>query len=393
MSPEQIQTGEQAEHAGEARAFFQPLSVRGLTLANRFVMAPMTREFSPGGAPGADVAAYYQRRALGEAGLIITEGCGVDHPLAVDKPGIPVMSGPQSQAAWRAVVEGVHKAGGRIALQLWHQGPVWAPSEEPERMSLAIRPSGIWGPREGTRTLDADYVARALSPTRPATDSEIAEVIEAFARSAAAAAAVGFDAIAIHAAHGYLIDAFLWGETNRRQDDWGGDVGRRARLAAEIVRAIRRAVGEQLPIIFRFSQWKLQDYKARLADAPEALEALLTPIADAGVDVFDGSQRYFDTPIYPGSPLNLAGWAKKLTGRLSMTVGGIGLGAGISGNAAEAGAATAADLTRLATRFAHGEFDLVGVGRALLNDAQWVRRIRAGEPTLSFDPENLKRLS
>ena len=161
------------------------------------------------------------------------------------------------------------------------------------------------------------------------TEQDIADVIAAYARSAVRARDAGFDGIAIHGAHGYLIDTFFWAETNQRTDRWGGAVANRTRFGAEVVRAIRAAIGPELPIFFRFSQWKQQDFRARLATTPQELEQLLGPIADAGVDVFDGSVRYFDRAEFEGSPLNLSGWAKKLTGKLAMAVGGIGLDRGM----------------------------------------------------------------
>lgn len=371
---------------------FEPLTVRGLKVANRFVMAPMTREFSPGGTPGTDVAAYYARRASGGTGLIITEGCAVDHPLAVDRPGIPKMSAATVQA-WRTVVDQVHASGGRIAAQLWHQGPIASFMDE-RRTSQPLTPSEIWGPREGVRSMDPTHVADVLAQIRvPASETELAEVIAAFGRSAAAARAAGFDAIALHGAHGYLIDAFLWSQTNLRQDLWGGAAAGRARLACEIVRSVRAAAGDSLPIIFRFSQWKMQDYKARLAETPAELEGLLAPIAEAGVDIFDGSQRYFDTPVFAGSSLNLAGWAKALTGRLAMTVGGVGLNAGISGAAKSAGVSDPASLENVVARLEREEFDLVGVGRALLHDPVWVERVRTGASRRTFDPRSFKQLT
>jgi len=281
-----------------------PLAVRGLTLPNRIVMAPMTREASPDGVPGPDVAAYYARRAAGGVGLIITEGTGIRHEAAVDKHAIPVLHGTQALAGWQAVAQAVHEAGGLIAAQLWHQGVLRDPLVSPTPEIEAVRPSGIWGPEGGVVSLDAAYVERARAPTRAMSEEEIADVIAGYRDAAAYAVSIGFDAIALHGAHGYLIDTFLWHETNRRTDRWGGSPERRALFAAEIVRAVRGAVGPDRPIYFRFSQFKMQDYGARLAETPQELERLLGPIADGGVDVFDGSQRYFDTPIFDGSALN-----------------------------------------------------------------------------------------
>lgn len=379
-------------------ALFTPLIVRGLTVPNRFVMAPMTRGFSPNGVPGPDVAAYYRRRAAAGVGLIVTEGVGIDHPAAlgdtgVDGADLPVMYGDAPLAGWKRVVDDVHEAGGRIVPQLWHQGVLRAAGTGPHPEAPSIRPSGLWGPSGRMTALAPEHVVPFLVPTRPATESEIADVIAGYARSAAHAKALGFDGIAIHGAHGYLIDTFLWDETNRRDDRWGGDRRRRSQFAVEVVRAIRAAIGDALPIILRFSQWKQQDFKARIANSPAELEEILAPIAEAGVDVFDASVRYFNRAEYDGSPMNLAGWTRKVTGKLSMAVGGVGLDRGMY-DSNQAGAATASyNFTPLTERFARGEFDLVGVGRSLLHDARWVERVRRGEPLLAYDDASRKVLT
>jgi 2,4-dienoyl-CoA reductase-like NADH-dependent reductase (Old Yellow Enzyme family) len=167
---------------------------------------------------------------------------------------------------------------------------------------------------------------------------------------------------------------------------------RRARFAVEVVKAIR-AEARDLPIIFRFSQLKQQDVRARLADTPSELEKILGPISDAGVDVFDGSQRYFDTPVFEGSPLNLGGWAKKLTGKVGMSVGGVGLPAPKIADPAQAMAEGRANLKKLAARLERGEFELIGVGRALMNDPDWVRRLMDGRPFLPVTAESRDSLT
>src|SRR5580700_8780477 len=125
---------------------FEPLTVRGVTLGNRVVMSPMTRYFSPGGIPTDDVAAYYARRAAGGAGLIITEGVGINDPAAIDDANIPVMHGDAARAGWRNVVDRVHEAGGIIFPQLWHMGPMLKRGVGPHPNAEPRRPSGIWGP-------------------------------------------------------------------------------------------------------------------------------------------------------------------------------------------------------------------------------------------------------
>ena len=373
-----------------------PFALRGMALANRIAMAPMTRYFSPGGVPGDEVPGYYRRRAERGVGLVVTEGIGVAHPVSVDHPGVPLLHGDAAIARWSEIVDGVHAAGAKILPQLWHQGAMWNVeyAGDPRGME-AVRPSGIWGPADGVISIsETSRDTAAATETRPMSDEDIQDVIDAYGVSARNAIAAGFDGIAIHAAHGYLIDTFFWHETNRRVDRFGGDHKARATFGAEVVKTIRRMIGDDMPIVLRFSQFKMQDYRARLAENPDELAQLLAPLADAGVDMFDGSQRYFDTPIFEGSPLNLAGWAKKLTGKASMTVGGVGLGR-TSGSAKhiDDSQKSTDNLLQLVARFEKGEFDMVAVGRSLLNDPAWLEKAIAGAEFSPFDRANLDRLT
>src|SRR5262249_34185239 len=213
----------------------------------------------------------------GEAGLLIREGVGVDTRGALGEGGlgevdIPHMYGQAALAGWHRVVESVHAAGGAIFPQLWHQGVMREPYTGPHPEAPSCRPSGLWGPLGRTSSIPADFATRLAVPTTPMSENEIADVIAAYERSAAHARRLGFDGIAIHGAHGYVIDNCLWQETNQRNDRWGGDHRRRAQFAVEVVRAIRAAAGDELPIVFRFSQWKQQDFRARLAQTPQELE-------------------------------------------------------------------------------------------------------------------------
>ncbi|MFD4467817.1 12-oxophytodienoate reductase [Rhodococcus sp. NPDC058505] len=343
-------------------------------------MSPMTRERSPGGVPGDDVAAYYRRRAEGGTGLLITEGVAIDHPTAVDSPDVPRLTGEAAVAGWRRVVTEVHAAGGRIVPQLWHVGPLWGAMGDVDPNLKPMRPSGLWG-LVGRTVYPDSYLDRALVPTAPMTENDIGEVIEAYVRAARTALDVGFDGIALHAGHGYLLDAFLWEPTNQRTDRWGGDAARRVAFPVEVVRAIRREIGPRPPIFYRFSQHKQQDFGARIADGPRELERILVPLRDAGVDVFDASARRFDQPAFDGSELTLAGWAKKLTGAVSMAVGSVGLSTALR----EAGTPEPVGLDGLLRRLDGNEFDLVAVGRLHLADPALARTVRAGGPLPVFD--------
>jgi len=165
---------------------FNPLTVRSMTIRNRFAMAPMTRAASPDGIPGANVAHYYARRASGGVGLIITEGVRLPDPSAGFPDSIPTLAGEAALGGWRAVTNAVHARGAVIAAQLWHQG-----AERDERDGVvALSPSGVNGAGEPK--------GRALR-----TD-ELAGLAETYATSARNARAVGFDAVELHGAHGYL---------------------------------------------------------------------------------------------------------------------------------------------------------------------------------------------
>lgn len=377
----------------ELNSLFSSFTCGSLTMQNRFVMSPMTRNFSPGGVPAPEVAGYYARRA--HMGLVITEGVGPDHAAALGDgttggPALPMLYGDAALARWGEIVAAVHAAGGKIAPQLWHMGPIRIPGTGPHPKAASVSPSGIWGPLDKS-LLPPAYLDAVKSPTKPASDAEIADIIAGFAQSAASAHALGFDAIAIHGGHGYLLDSFLWSGTNLRTDQWGGDSLGRTRLVQEVIRAIRRAIPSDKPIIYRFSQWKLQDYSARLAETPRELGVIAGALADAGVDIFDVSTRHFDTPAFDGSDMGLAGWVRKVSGRPTMTVGGIGFDKDLQSSFVEA-TNTIDNLGEVARRFALEEFDLVAVGRAVLMDADWIGKARRGEEFKPFDMSAYGRL-
>lgn len=360
-------------------ALLRPFTLGGLTVPNRLAMAPMTREFSPGGVPGQDVVDYYARRAAGGIGLIVTEGTYVDHDSAGTSAGVPLFHGEDALAGWSRVADAVHAEGGTIVPQLWHVGMAREAGEPPVPQAPRVGPSGI--PLFGSE------------PGEAMTLSDIDDVIAAFARAAEAAEAHGFDGIELHGAHGYLIDQFLWSGTNQRSDGYGGDLVSRTRFAAEIVAACRAVVSEDFPLIFRMSQWKMGDYQARLAETPQELEALLNPLTEAGVDAFHCSTRRYWLTEFEGSDLNLAGWAKKLSGKPTISVGSVGLD-NVFTRSFKGEKASSTSIEGLLERLERDEFDLVAVGRALLGDPDWAAKILGGrEAELQhFDAEQLKTL-
>jgi len=233
-----------------ANKLLESVSVGGMTLRNRVAMAPMTRNFAPGGVPGPANAAYYRRRAEGGVGLIITEGTWIDTPVSGFLPDAPNFHGEEALAGWRLIVEEVHAGGARIMPQLWHGGMIRVPGQNGASLAASHGPSGI----------DKSY--GEVAP--PMTQCDIDVTIDAYARGAETAQLMGFDGVELHAAHGYLIDQFFWERTNRRTDKYGGNLRERTRFAVDIIQEIRRRVGPNFPISLRFSQWKYGDYNVRL---------------------------------------------------------------------------------------------------------------------------------
>ncbi|MFN3552922.1 MAG: NADH:flavin oxidoreductase [Novosphingobium meiothermophilum] len=347
--------------------FFTPFECKTLKLANRFLMAPMSRYFAPGGVLTQESVDYYRRRIEGGVGGVITEAVAIDRPGSVAADTVPSFYGEEALAAWDRARIDVQGAGGAIIPQLWHVGGCtdfnFPDSPHPPLES----PSGLVGPGiEGGRVMTAQ---------------DVDEVIASFVRGALDAQRLGFDAIELHGAHGYLFDQFFWDVTNKREDSYGGsDIASRVRFAAETVAAIRAAAGPDFTIIFRVSQWKTYMYEAKIATTPAELEQWLAPLADAGVDIFHCSERRFWEAAFPDEDdRNLAGWTKRIIGKPTITVGSVGLDRDLMQDFVEGQSVpTLKSLDELARRFDRGDFDLVALGRVLLADPNWLTKVRSG---------------
>lgn len=211
---------------------FEPVNIGDLQLANRLIMAPLTRSRGTGAdnrVPNELMATYYSQRA--NAGLIITEATAVT-PMGVGYARTPGIWSDEQVQGWKKTTSAVHAKGGKIVLQLWHVGRISDPMFLDGQLPVAPSAIAAKGHVSLVRPEKAYVTPRALET------SEIPGIIEAYRKGAENAKAAGFDGVEIHGANGYLIDQFLQDSTNHRTDQYGGSIENRARFALEIVDAV-----------------------------------------------------------------------------------------------------------------------------------------------------------
>ena len=340
---------------------FEPYKLKNITLRNRVAMAPMTRSQSPGGIPTNDVVEYYKRRAKAEVGLIITEGVEVSHKASSAYPNVPRLDSDKARDGWKKVIDGIKENNGHVVAQLWHCGGFRKLGMSPNPEVPGHTASGLIRP--GKR------VAHAM------TTIDIEETVSAYAGDAKICEEIGFDGVEIHGAHGYLIDNFLWDGTNDRDDSFGGSIETRSNLATSIIKAIRSNVSDKFIVGLRFSQWKQQDYTARLATNPDDLFKVLSGPCNAGLDYLHSSMRRFWESEFEGSDENLAYWTKKLTNIPTISVGSVGLDGDFTDMMAPA---KTTSIDKAIQDINEHKYDMVAVGRALLSDHEWVIKMKEG---------------
>jgi 2,4-dienoyl-CoA reductase-like NADH-dependent reductase (Old Yellow Enzyme family) len=353
---------------------FTPITIGNgnrLQLPNRIVMAPMTRRRAPGCVVGDDVAAYYARRAAGGVGLIITEAVHVNNTDAVDQENSPQCATEEQIAGWKRVVDACKEASGgktKMCMQIWHTGLY-------SRVPV--------GPSDG---IDVSNAQRAVALGRGATADDITRIGDEFARTALnAVTRCGFDTVQIHGAHGYFVDSFSSPVLNRRTDEYGQDD--RSALAVEIIRKVRAALGDDVPVLYRLSQWIVTDYQHVKFPTSNAFGNFLSAIAKAGVDAIDVSTRRMLDAAFPEEhpTRTLAGWATFLLAQQQhakkiyiIAVGSATVGR-MFGEGNPADDFEVRDPTPAVELIESGEADLLGVGRALIADPEWVVKVQRGD--------------
>ena len=208
-------------------SLFDPTTAGDLQLANRIVMAPLTRNRSPEAIPGPLTALYYAQRAT--AGLLITEATAISHQ-GQGYADVPGLYGTEQLDGWKKVTHAVHEAGGKIVVQLWHVGRVSHTSLQPEG-GKPVAPSAIAAKTKTVLIQDGVPTFTDTSEPRALDASELPGIVHAYAAAARnAVETAGFDGVELHGANGYLLDQFLKTGANQRTDDYGGSIKNRARL-------------------------------------------------------------------------------------------------------------------------------------------------------------------
>ena len=221
-------------------SLFDPVMAGDLPLANRIVMAPLTRNRAPDAIPTPLMATYYAQRAT--AGLLVTEATAISHQ-AQGYADVPGLYGTEQLDGWKRVTGAVHDAGGKIVVQLWHVGRVSHRELQPGG-GKPVAPSAITANTKTVLIRDGVPTFVATSEPRALDAGELPDIVHTYRAAALNAVdTAGFDGVEIHAANGYLLDQFLKSGSNHRTDDYGGPVRNRARLLLEVTRAIVDAIG------------------------------------------------------------------------------------------------------------------------------------------------------
>ena len=356
---------------------FEPYKLKNLNLRNRVVMAPMTRNQSPGGIPTSEVVAYYSRRAKAEVGLIITEGIEVSHEASSAYPNVPRLDTKEAREGWKRVVNGIKENGGSVIAQLWHCGGFRKLGMQPNPEVPGHTASGLVKPGK--------KVAHEM------TLEDIKQTINAYASDAKYCEEIGFDGVEIHGAHGYLIDNFFWEGTNIRDDSYGGSIEKRSQFVSEIIQALRSNISQEFIVGLRFSQWKQHDFEAKLAHTTDDLKKVLLSPVESGLDYLHSSMRRFWESEFEGSEENLAYWTKKISNIPTIGVGSVGLDSDFIDMTAPS---KPASIDKAIDDISKEKYDLLAVGRALLSDHEWVLKMKEGrlKDVIPYSKEALLKL-
>lgn len=346
------------------RQLFTPFSIKNLELKNRVVMPPMCQYSATDGMPNDWHFVHYTSRAVGGVGLIIVEMTNVA-PNGRISPNCLGLWNDAQKDAFKKIVDSVHAHGAKIAIQIAHAGR--KAQDEPN----AVAPSPIhYG--------ELDYAEQNLITPRELSTQEAKDLVQAFTNSVKRAVDAGFDAIELHAAHGYLIHQFYSPKSNQRNDEYGQD---KALFGVEVIKACKAVMPADMPLIVRISA---QEYGKDGFDSDYGVE-ISKRFADAGADMLDVSGGG-DGVLHKGNhPEICAGYQVSLARKVKEVTGKPVIAVGLLDNPALADHVLCA-----------GDADLVAVGRGLLRDPYWVlnaqyQQNRADSSEMQFVPRQYER--
>lgn len=330
---------------------FSPIKIRDLEIRNRIFIAPMCQYSceSKDGVPNNWHVVHYGSRAAGGAGLVIVEATAVTPEGRISPWDTGIWNNTQVDA-WKKITDIIRSHGAKSAIQLAHAGRKGSTYRAISGANSVAIEDGGWQTISST-----DEAFTGYANPRKLTTAEIYEQVDDWQRAAARSVAAGFDAIEIHAAHGYLIHQFLSPITNKRDDEFGGSLENRARLLLEIVKAMRSVMPETMPLFIRFSA---TDYREDGWDL-EQTKTVAAWCAELGVDLFDISSGGLVTgvtiPLGPGYQVPLA---KAVASSVSQPVSAVG---------------SITD-AKQAEAILHEGIDVISIGRAALRDPYWPLR-------------------
>jgi 2,4-dienoyl-CoA reductase-like NADH-dependent reductase (Old Yellow Enzyme family) len=332
---------------------FAPTHLGCVELKNRLAVSPMTRiSATQDGRATEQMARYYAEFVRGGFGLVETEATYIDESCSRTKARQPGIANAAHAQAWSQVVEGVHAADGRIFIELVHAGAL---AQAPHISGETVAPSAV-APLGGKC-----QVPRALDR------GQIDAIARAFARAAVNAIEAGFDGVDLHGGNGYLLDQFLTHYTNLRTDDYGGCAENRVRFLADVVRAVRSAVGPSVPVGIRISQAKVNDPHYRWPGGEADAVVIFQALADAGVTFLHISGPDASQPAFGEGP-TLVGLAKRYGG------------APVIANGSLENPDAAQNLIQ------SGDADLISLARGALANTDWPQRVKGDRKLEPFDP-------
>jgi 2,4-dienoyl-CoA reductase-like NADH-dependent reductase (Old Yellow Enzyme family) len=284
---------------------FTPFQVKGYTFRNRLGVAPMTRMSSPGDSiPRQDVLDFLVRRAEKGAALVFTEAIVTDYESSQGYPGQARMTTQRQIEAWAPVAKKIQQNGAVAIMQMFHCGRMAWPEVNPA--GRVIAPSSVTPAQDNPLTQSPYPVPDSMSLF------DIDHVITGFVETAKGAVAAGFDGIEIHGAHGYLINQFLSGYSNKRTDGYGGSVENRFRFAREVIRAVRRVVPEERLLTFRVSNWGVADMEVSLLEGRDEWQEMIRLLSKEEIDLISLSTYDFREKAF-GTDQNMSRLTREAT--------------------------------------------------------------------------------